>query len=155
MNILFLNIMPLAEGFGFNTNIFETNVINLAAVLGIVITFVGPNLTALLEDRKKTILNNLEEANQRALDAQEKLKFLFPKADYQLAAPDTSDYLTGTLKFGLKVVASPLIGLFKAAGAWNRVVNTSYLVARQAAQGEGQQSRRWGRVCAKADRQAM
>ena len=78
-----------------------------------------------------------KEFNELDPDAQEKLKFLFPKADYQLAAPDTSDYLTGTLKFGLKVVASPLIGLFKAAGAFNRVINTPYLIARQASQGEG------------------
>ena len=28
-------------GFGFNTNIFETNIINLAAVVGIVVSFVG------------------------------------------------------------------------------------------------------------------
>ena len=69
---LFCNF-PLAEGFGFNTNIFETNVINLAAVIAIVISFVGPNLTSLLDDRKKTILNNLEEANQRALEAQQRL----------------------------------------------------------------------------------
>jgi len=78
-----------------------------------------------------------KEFNELDPDAQEKLKFLFPKADYQLAAPDTSDYLTGTLKFGLKVVASPLIGLFKAAGAFNRAINTPYLMARQASQGEG------------------
>jgi F-type H+-transporting ATPase subunit b len=60
-------------GFGFNTNIFETNIINLAAVVGIVVTFVGKNLTSLLEDRKNTILQNLQEANQRAIEAQEKL----------------------------------------------------------------------------------
>ena len=60
-------------GFGINTNIFETNIINLAAVVGIVVSFVGGNLTALLEDRQKTIVLNLQEANQRAIDAQEKL----------------------------------------------------------------------------------
>jgi F-type H+-transporting ATPase subunit b len=60
-------------GFGINTNILETNIINLAAVVAIVISFVGKNLTTLLDDRKKTILNNLQEANQRALEAQEKL----------------------------------------------------------------------------------
>jgi F-type H+-transporting ATPase subunit b len=66
--------LPLGHGgFGINTNIFETNIINLAAVVGIVVSFVGNNLSALLEDRKKTILSNLEEANQRALEAQEKL----------------------------------------------------------------------------------
>lgn len=67
-------MFPLGHGgFGINTNIFETNIINLAAVVGIVISFVGNNLSALLEDRKKTILSNLEEANKRALEAQEKL----------------------------------------------------------------------------------
>jgi F-type H+-transporting ATPase subunit b len=66
-------IFPFAHGFGINTNIFETNIINLAAVVGIVVSFVGNNLTAILEDRKKTILNNLQEATQRALEAEEKL----------------------------------------------------------------------------------
>jgi F-type H+-transporting ATPase subunit b len=71
-----MEILTLAHahgGFGINTNIFETNIINLAAVVGIVVSFVGNNLTALLEDRKKTILSNLEEANKRAIEAQEKL----------------------------------------------------------------------------------
>jgi F-type H+-transporting ATPase subunit b len=66
-------ILPIAHGFGINTNIFETNIINLAAVIGIVISFVGSNFTALLDDRKKTIINNLQEANQRAIEAEEKL----------------------------------------------------------------------------------
>lgn len=69
-----IHFLPLAHGgFGFNGNILETNIINLAAVVGIVVTFVGKNLTSLLEDRKKTIVNNLQEANQRAIEAQEKL----------------------------------------------------------------------------------
>lgn len=66
-------IFPIGHGFGINTNIFETNIINLAAVIGVVISFVGSNLTAILDDRKKTIVNNLEEANQRAIEAAEKL----------------------------------------------------------------------------------
>ena len=71
-----MEIFTLANahgGFGINTNIFETNIINLAAVVGIVVSFVGNNLTALLEDRKKTIVNNLQEASQRAAEAQERL----------------------------------------------------------------------------------
>jgi len=68
-------MLPLGHGgFGINTNIFETNLINLAAVIGIVVSFAGSNLNALLEDRRKTILSNLEEANQRAIEAQEKLQ---------------------------------------------------------------------------------
>ena len=66
-------IFPIGHGFGINTNIFETNIINLAAVIGVVISFVGSNLTAILDERKKTIVNNLEEANQRAIEAGEKL----------------------------------------------------------------------------------
>jgi len=78
-------MLPLAHsgGFGINTNILETNIINLAAVVGIVVSFVGSNLTALLEDRRKNILSNLEEANQRALEAQEKLNSA--KASLELA----------------------------------------------------------------------
>ena len=72
-HFLMLGSLPLAEGFGINTNIFETNIINLAAVVAIVISFVGKNLSALLEDRKKTIVNNLQEASQRAAEAQERL----------------------------------------------------------------------------------
>jgi F-type H+-transporting ATPase subunit b len=73
MDFDLLTYIPFGEGFGINTNIFETNVINLAAVVTVVVSFVGKNLTALLEDRKKTIVNNLQEASQRALEAQQKL----------------------------------------------------------------------------------
>nr|YP_009629427.1 CF0 subunit I of ATP synthase [Coelastrella saipanensis]AVV61537.1 CF0 subunit I of ATP synthase [Coelastrella saipanensis] len=72
-HFLMFGSLPFAEGFGINTNIFETNIINLAAVVAIVISFVGKNLSALLEDRKKTIVNNLQEASQRAAEAQERL----------------------------------------------------------------------------------
>ncbi len=65
--------LPLGHGFGFNTNILETNIINLAVVIAVVISFVGDALRSLLENRKQTVLNNLREADQRALEAQEKL----------------------------------------------------------------------------------
>jgi len=66
-------IFPIGHGFGINTDIFETNIINLAAVIGVVVTQVGGGLTAILDDRKNTIVNNLQEATQRALEAEEKL----------------------------------------------------------------------------------
>jgi len=85
-----MDIFPLGHGgFGINTNIFETNIINLAAVVGIVVSFVGNNLNTLLEDRKKTILSNLEEANKRALEAQEKLNNA--KAQLELAKKKAKD----------------------------------------------------------------
>jgi len=70
-NMTFFFIL-MHSGFGINTNLLETNIINLVAVVAIVVSFVGSNLTALLDERKKTIGNNLEEANQRALETQEK-----------------------------------------------------------------------------------
>jgi hypothetical protein len=88
------------------------------------------NLSKLPPDKARA------EYNALAPEVQDKLKYLFPKADYMLAAPDTSDYAIGALKTVGKVVASPLIGIFKVAGVWNRLVNTPYLLARQAAQGE-------------------
>ena len=69
--------------------------------------------------------------------AQEKLKFLFPEADYQLAEPGASNYLTGAVKTGFNILKSPLVLLFKAAGVFTRAIDTPYLMARQAAQGEG------------------
>lgn len=61
------------HGFGINTNILETNVINLAVVIGVVVTFVGDALKSLLENRRQAILNNLKEADQKAFEAQERL----------------------------------------------------------------------------------
>ena len=48
----------LGNGFGFNTNILDTNIINLSVVIFIVVSFVGDALKALLENRKNAILNN-------------------------------------------------------------------------------------------------
>lgn len=78
-----------------------------------------------------------KEYNELDPEVQEKLKYLFPKADYMQAAPDASDYAVGALKTVGKIAASPLIAIFKAAGVYNRVINTPYLVARQVSQGEG------------------
>lgn len=65
---------PVVAGhFGFNTNILETNVLNLGVVVAIVIIYVGDALRGLLENRKQTILNNFREAEQRTAEAREKL----------------------------------------------------------------------------------
>ena len=75
--------------------------------------------------------------NNLDADIQEMLKFLYPDAEYVKDAPSTKDYAFGALKTIGKGAASPFIGLFKVAGIWNRLINTPYLMARQAAQGEG------------------
>jgi len=65
--------IPLGKSFGFNFNILETNLINLSVVIGIVVSFGGNALRSLLDNRKQTILNNLEEADKKAKEAQDKL----------------------------------------------------------------------------------
>ena len=78
-----------------------------------------------------------KEFNGLDLSAQEKLKYLFPQSDYQLEEPGASNYLTGAIKTGFTTLKSPLVLLFKAAGIFNRAINTPFLLARQASQGEG------------------
>ena len=65
--------LPLAHGFGINTNILETNVLNLAVVLGVVVTVVGDAVRGLLDTRRQTILSTLQEAEQKAAEAQARL----------------------------------------------------------------------------------
>ena len=73
MNFFDISFLFSGHGFGLNTNILETNVINLAVVIGVVVSFVGDAVRELLKNRKQTILDNLREADNRALEAQEKL----------------------------------------------------------------------------------
>lgn len=76
ISILFAHFahIPPGEGFGFNGNILETNLINLSVVIGVVVSFGGDALRSLLSNRKQTILNNLQEADQKAKEAQDKLE---------------------------------------------------------------------------------
>ena len=68
--------------------------------------------------------------------AQDQLKFLFKDADYAKDPATAADRVKGVFTTGLKIAASPLIGLFKLGGQYNRLINTPYKVARQVAQGE-------------------
>nr|YP_009057761.1 CF0 subunit I of ATP synthase [Picocystis salinarum]AID67581.1 CF0 subunit I of ATP synthase [Picocystis salinarum] len=51
--------------FGFNTNILETNVLNLAPVIGIVVYFGGDILRGLLTARQKAIQNTIDDAEKK------------------------------------------------------------------------------------------
>ena len=82
-HLILLMHLPLGEGFGFNGNILETNIINLAVVIGVVVTFVGDALRSLLDNRKQLIVNSLQQAEQRAKEAQARLE----EARTQLALP--------------------------------------------------------------------
>ena len=63
-------MIPLRQGFGFNTNLIETNVLNLAVVIGVVIKVVGDSLRSLLDQRRSTILSTLQEIGKHTSELQ-------------------------------------------------------------------------------------
>ena len=69
----FLKVLPFGEGFDFNGNLLETNILNLSVVLAIVISLGGDALRSLLENRKQAIIQNLNQVDQRAKEAENKL----------------------------------------------------------------------------------
>nr|YP_004891489.1 ATP synthase CF0 B chain [Taiwania cryptomerioides]YP_008082406.1 ATP synthase CF0 B chain [Taiwania flousiana]AGL11252.1 ATP synthase CF0 B chain [Taiwania flousiana]AVR43487.1 ATP synthase CF0 B chain [Taiwania cryptomerioides]QJE37005.1 ATP synthase CF0 subunit I [Taiwania flousiana]QJE37088.1 ATP synthase CF0 subunit I [Taiwania flousiana]BAK86823.1 ATP synthase CF0 B chain [Taiwania cryptomerioides] len=56
--------LPSAEGFGVNTNILETNIINLSVVLGVLIYFGKGVLSNLLDNRKQKILSTIQNSEE-------------------------------------------------------------------------------------------
>jgi len=76
-----LNVIPqLGESlstessFGFNFDLIETNIINLAVVIAVVLYLGSDVLSSLLNDRKNKILSTIQSADQRYLEAQQKLE---------------------------------------------------------------------------------
>jgi len=63
----------MGQGFGLNTDIFETNVLNLLVVVGIVVGVVGDSFRTLLDQRRKVILSTLQEADNKARDSRKRL----------------------------------------------------------------------------------
>jgi len=63
----------LAEGFGLNFDIIETNILNLGVVIGVVVYLGSDVLTSLLNERKEKILSTLKSANERFVEAEQKL----------------------------------------------------------------------------------
>nr|QUG10464.1 ATP synthase CF0 B subunit [Hymenophyllum polyanthos] len=64
----------LAAGFGSNTNILEINLVNLILVLGLLFYFGKGVLINLLENRKRTILSTIRDAEDCYKEATERLK---------------------------------------------------------------------------------
>nr|YP_010145536.1 ATP synthase CF0 subunit I [Coniogramme intermedia]QQO79384.1 ATP synthase CF0 subunit I [Coniogramme intermedia] len=63
-----------AASIGLNTDIFEINLINLILVLGILFYYGKGVLINFLESREKTILNTIQDAEERHAEATEKLR---------------------------------------------------------------------------------
>nr|YP_010042666.1 ATP synthase CF0 subunit I [Convolvulus arvensis]AKZ21645.1 ATP synthase CF0 B subunit [Convolvulus arvensis]QPC56289.1 ATP synthase CF0 subunit I [Convolvulus arvensis] len=63
-SFLSLGHWPSAGSFGFNTDIFATNLINLSVVLGVLIFFGKGVLSDLLDNRKQRILNTIRNSEE-------------------------------------------------------------------------------------------
>ena len=72
------------EGFGFNLNLFETNILNLAVVAFGLYKFLPNFLGGMLERRRSAILQDLEDAEGRLLEASNSLE----KAKQELASAE-------------------------------------------------------------------
>nr|YP_009538728.1 ATPase subunit I [Lepocinclis ovum]AYQ93743.1 ATPase subunit I [Lepocinclis ovum] len=75
MNINLINYISEHEGFGINTDVIDTNILNLAVVIGVLIYYGRPLLGDIITNRKTTILKNLEDAESRFQQAAENLSF--------------------------------------------------------------------------------
>nr|YP_010874777.1 ATP synthase CF0 subunit I [Bonnaya antipoda]WGV42898.1 ATP synthase CF0 subunit I [Bonnaya antipoda] len=77
---------PSAGSFGFNTDIFATNPINLSVVIGVLIFFGKGVLSDLLDNRKQRILNtirNSEELREGAIEQLEKARARLRKVEIE------------------------------------------------------------------------
>ena len=66
-------LVAVHEGIGLNTDILETGLINILALLGILIYTGRDFLGSLLEERKTTIVNSVQDAEDRLNEAQKRL----------------------------------------------------------------------------------
>ncbi|MGC6483258.1 MAG: F0F1 ATP synthase subunit B [Synechococcus sp.] len=78
----FLPLLAHAGGFGINLNPLETNLINLVIVIGVLGWFLKGFLGGMLERRRQSILQDLEDAETRLKTATAELT----KAQADLAA---------------------------------------------------------------------
>jgi len=63
----------MSSGFGFNINIFETNVVNLAIVWAILGTYLYDYLLNFFNEYQKDIKVSVRDANRRAEESQQRL----------------------------------------------------------------------------------
>jgi len=69
-----MHVLFLSEGFGINTNILETNIANLAVVIGVLVVFGGDVISSILTSRRDRIVQSVQSAEQKYQEAQEALQ---------------------------------------------------------------------------------
>jgi F-type H+-transporting ATPase subunit b len=71
--LLIFTLVSEREGFGINTNILETNVLNLVVVIGILVYFGKDILQDSLKARKENILKSVQDSVEKKMQAAENL----------------------------------------------------------------------------------
>jgi len=61
------------KGLKINTDIFETNILNLSIVIGLLVYYGRTALTDAIKNNKETILKNIQEAESKFKEAEENL----------------------------------------------------------------------------------
>lgn len=69
----FLWLAEAHKGFGLNFDIFETNIINLSIIIGVLVYFGRGFISTTLGDRRSAIEEAIQEAEARAKSAQSQL----------------------------------------------------------------------------------
>merc|ERR1711966_184048 len=77
----FLNTSTILSIGIINTDILETNLINITISIVVLVQFVGGALTTSLADRKQKIVDNINDAETRLTEAKDRLA----EANVQLA----------------------------------------------------------------------
>jgi F-type H+-transporting ATPase subunit b len=72
-NINIFHIVSESEGFGINTDLFETNILNLVVVVGVLVYFGSDILGDALKSRKELVLKSLADADNKFQEATDKL----------------------------------------------------------------------------------
>jgi len=69
-----MHIFSLSEGFGLNTNILETNVLNLGVVIAVLVVYGGDVFSSVLSARRERIVKSVESAEEKYKEAQDALQ---------------------------------------------------------------------------------
>jgi F-type H+-transporting ATPase subunit b len=74
MNNLYNVFIKISEGsFGINTDVFDTNIINLVIFVGFVFVVLSKSLTETLKTRQEKVISSIQEAEDRLKQAQNRL----------------------------------------------------------------------------------
>lgn len=70
-NINIFTFIAVSEGFGINTDLFETNLLNLSVVIATLIYYGKITLGDLIKNRKESVVKNLQDLEKKVRKSEE------------------------------------------------------------------------------------